>query len=305
MNTSLPQSARAGDEIASFTVTSAVDADRADLRALLDRIFVAGQQRSPSFAERFPALFTPQGGSRAWVIKDHHTIVSCLFIKRRRWMAADHSMELAMIGGVCTDPSWRGRGLASRLLTHVELIGREAPIATKVLWTTTSVFYERRGWQGDDPGLLGTVHDGAGLPKTIGYTLWVGSPTVAVRRVESIRREWLTTGVVREDGDYATIPFPAQSVECLIVAGVEGEAYALVGARLGIGYVYETVGAPQAFAFLWRSIRGRYATVYINDCSGSQTMRWLSAHAQVEWQPKPLAMWQGQGRCYVPYFDRI
>ena len=288
-----------------FAIAPAGEPDLPGVMMLLDRVFVLPKQRAPSFAARYPAVCASGDRSDVWVIKEHGVVTACAAVKYRTWRTMDRSFRLAMIGGVCTDPAARGRGMASQLLAHADMAARERWSEATVLWTTSGPFYERLGWALDDPGLFGKVGGWRGADRATAGRLSVGPPTACADQIERIRSAWLGEGIAREAVDYAAIPFPARSVDCLIADVSDHRAYALVGREGPRGYVYEAVGSAQAFRSLWTGVCDRYPEVYVNDHAGGETARWLNEHAHVEWQQRPLAMWRGTPRCSVPFFDRL
>jgi predicted N-acetyltransferase YhbS len=291
--------------VADSVVEQATPEDLPGIVGLLDRVFIAPQGRWPSFANRFSSVLTLDGASSAWVIRDAGAIAACVLVKRRTFVLCGTAFELAMIGGVCTDPAVRGRGLASQLVERATAFENQRGTATSVLWTNIAPFYERLGWQAEDTAVFGMLRSLLELPPPVGWEIEIVRPGVAVQRLDQIRCSWLKSCIRRTPGDYSAIPLPAESVECLIAGGEAPMAYALVGKRGETGYVYEVVGAPEAFADLWATIHHRFSTLYVNEDANSPTRRWLHRHAQVEWIPQALAMWQGRPRGYVPYLDRI
>jgi len=254
---------------------------------------------------RFPSLFIPGTGSSIWLIRDAATVAACVIVKRRMYATGNDVLPFAMIGGVCTDAAMRGRGLASELLRRAEEAELQNGVNSLVLWTTIGPFYERLGWQTEDNGIFGTVRGFGGVHE-VPTGVVVVSPSEVADRLEIIRQRWLVERVLRIKDDYSSIPFPAGSAECILAGtDIEEEAYCLVGRKGSTGYVYEVVGSPRGFASVWSAIRRRYHVVYVNDSHASPTARWLNENLNVDWQTKSLAMWRGESRFYVPYFDRI
>ena len=276
-------------------------ADYAQAIALLDRVFVAPRQRPPSVAVRFPWISARDARGNAWTLNELGVVTACLLVKCRRWASGGGGVEVAMIGGVCTDPAARGRGLASELMRHVQDALDAAGIETQVLWTTMPRFYERLGWRRDESGLLGTLGVYSGpRPKA---QVSRGSPAASFERLARIRGECLGEGVGRHRDDWASIPFPAQSVECVRALADDGEAYGLVGRAGSSAYVYEVVGPTSVVGAVWADIRDRYSTVLVNERRDGPMVRWLAANAAVDWRPGATAMWRGAARFYVPFFD--
>lgn len=271
--------------------------ERAQALALLDAVFVAPGARNPSFAERFPAVLAGDGTASLLTARRAGRVAACVAVKLRPW--DDGHGLLAMVGGVCTDPAYRGQGLATHLLHEAEAAA--AGVADLVLWTTQPGFYERRGWMSEDAGRLGTLR---GVPAGTGEVRVLAAAD-AVDDAEAIRARWAGGGVRRRREDYRTVPFPARWVECVIAGAGDAGAYALLGVDGASAYVYEVVGDPGEFLPLWSDLARRHVNVRINDRPGTGSWAWLEAHATVDWTPAPLALWKGRRREYVPYLDRI
>ena len=274
--------------------------------ALMDRVFIAPTGRRPSIARRYPALVV-HGGAAYWVIRDGDRVVSCLVTRVRSWIDGQDTRQIGMIGGVCTDPSYRGQGLATQLLEQAEQALRSQGVETMALWTSQPAFYARLKWSVEDESVLGELA-GAAHPvsRSVGLPgVWIGAPTDAFRFLEGLRARSLERRMVRRSWDYAAMPLPVSRVEAMIVAAPEGEIYALVGVRGDRGYVYEAGGAPSGYPRLWDALRARYALLSVNALRGSDEARWLSDHTPITWEDKPLAMWRGDDPIHVPYFDHI
>lgn len=87
---------------------------------------------------------------------------------------------------------------------------------------------------------------------------------------------------------------------------------------LGMGnetvILYEMIGSPESFRVLWQKICSMAKRILVNDHPDNASYQWLTAHAEITWHTRPLAMWnmlsskaraQEPAKWYVPYFDRI
>ncbi len=282
--------------------------------SMLDEEFVFRKQRTLSFSRRFPGVFCPDNASNTFVVRDQERILSSVTVKRARLLFHRRVLEFAMVGGVCTMPDARGNGLASCILRHLGLVLAEEGVDFAVLWTTSPGFYERLGWQAADNSVFGTLV--RRFPKVSAPEVSHG-PLVPQDMVllEAIRACILPGRVIREAVDYQTIPLPAEEVERFAVEEASGwSAYALVGRLNDTGYVYEVVGETEALPSIWAAIGDAYQTVYVNDCAGSPSARWLDTQELVCFTPKNLAMWRIISSriameqiqdLYVPFLDRI
>jgi GNAT superfamily N-acetyltransferase len=273
-------------------------AERAQAAALLDAVFVTPRGRAPSFAERFPAAFADDGTSAVLVATEADEVAACAVVRLRRW--AQPGGALASLGGICTHPAYRGRGLASALVQEAERVAAAWGARDFVLWTAQPAFYQRLGWIVDDPGHFGMLERlrirDVSDPVTV-------EPVARVwAEIEEIRGRGAGGVLTRVALDYHTLPFPARTVECVLA---KGGAYALVGVEGDSAYVYEVEGDPQAFGGLWSAVAARHGVVRINDRPGSASWAWLEAHAEVAWRPAPLALWKGERRAYIPFLDRL
>lgn len=118
----------------------ATPSDLPQIRVLADRVFRS--RRDGHMADEFPHLYD-ESNAHHWVIaQDGDTI--CSIVGAMVWPAvmAGGATTVASVGSVATDPSYRGRGLASQLLRLAEhrlsdegarlmLISGDLPLYTK------------------------------------------------------------------------------------------------------------------------------------------------------------------------------
>ncbi len=281
---------------------------------LLDREFISSRQRRLSLAIRLPNVLAPDNLDNVLVARWGGKLCASVSLRIFAWQADDRQWRGAMAGLVCTDPDYRGRGLAAALLRAVPGLLRERSVDFGVLWTSIPAFYEPFGWQTNDRGLLG---HGAGLSPRSTTAILPAQTMAAVDPdwLESVRAAWRVCRVRREARDYTVIPPSCDRVRCFAVKGPGAdEGYALVGERPDIGLVYELVGAPSALPHLWQSIRFRYPRLYVNDCLDDPATEWLRREQELSWEPQRQAMWLGISRDFacsswrrwhISFFDRV
>lgn len=276
------------------------------LLALLDQEFIFGKDRRLSLAQRFPAALDPERPQNILVARADGAVASALALKRFDWITAERSWHAAMIGLVYTRPDRRGRGGAGALLQEAQTRLARAGVEFAVLWTGQPGFYARSGWIGADCGVLGSAQGALAGPAPPAPAPDADS----IARAEALRQRYAPQRVARDMASYATLPPPAEQIELLLEDG----AYALVGRRQTHGYLYELVGAPDAWAALWSRLGARYRALTLNLRQDTPLQRWLSAQAAIDWQPQRLAMWlplTAPARTapfsdwYIPFLDRI
>ncbi len=284
------------------------------LVSLLNREFIAGRNRRQSLSVRFPQLLCPENMPNLLVARCDGALCAALSLRVFRWLAGGRLWKGAMVGLVCTDPQYRGRGLGTTLMRCVHSRLRERAVDFGVLWTTIPDFYQREGWTSHDRGALGIA---PGQRDAREECSLVPRPCREedFAWLESVRARWQPQRVVRTFRDYCVIPPSCDRVHCFsCVSPREGEGYALVGERGDTGLVYELLGDPPALKSLWHAIRSRYCRVYVNERWESPTHAWLTAHGPIGWEPQSHTMWLGisadfqecdWSEWHIAYYDRI
>jgi predicted N-acetyltransferase YhbS len=143
----------------SITVASAPAA----ARALIERVF----QGAVAHAAQYPLVFEPGRAGRIVALVEHGVARSACAILRRDLVVAGEVLPAGLIGSVATDPAWRGRGLATRVLREAERRLRQDGAELAFLWADDAAFYHRLGWRE-----VGVEHD------------WVVGPELATRLPE-------------------------------------------------------------------------------------------------------------------------
>lgn len=128
--------------------------DLPELLDLLYGIFLAGNPEHPRFEALYPDLFveTEAAAQRHLIIRQKDRIVSCIGTYPMTLAIAGCRVAVAGLGQVCTDPSMKGRGCMSQLLTaSVERMEREG---IAVSWLAgRHDRYGRFGWETVASGL--------------------------------------------------------------------------------------------------------------------------------------------------------
>jgi len=281
----------------------------------MDQQFVFGKGRSISLAQRYPGVYESRNVGNIFVAEAEGGIVAALTCKLFDFQQHGEIRQGAMVGGVYTLAACRGQGIASALLVETVELLRQRGLDFAVLWTDQPTFYARSGWMVSDQGMLGQTN-ALGLPiHPAACVVRQAADAADVQFLQQLRQRWLSEDVVRRDATtYRSLPLPALSVTLLTCGStVDGAAYALLGRNGATSILYEMVGNPAAYGDLWAQI-SREPQLYINEVHGSPAQQWLSTHANIQWQDKPLAMWMplsenmpanASDYGYVPYFDRI
>ena len=124
-------------------------------RALIWEVFFASRQRGVDLRTHFP-----------WIEQSMDT--HCLTLSEKEGGSAVASLVLrqrthspvgscAMVGMVCVDLAWRGRGLATRLLRRAHAFAIAQQFPALVLWTGQPGIYRRHGFVPDKCDSLGQV----------------------------------------------------------------------------------------------------------------------------------------------------
>ncbi|MBV8634429.1 MAG: GNAT family N-acetyltransferase [Burkholderiaceae bacterium] len=296
---------------AVFRIASAQDSN--ELLALFDREFIASRGRTTSLRRRYPSTYDDASAS-GWYLARSADGALAAGLATRAFSMHDGGKILrgAMLGAVCTDAPYRRRGIGGALLQWCAGQLREAGIEFAVLWSGQPDFYRKLGWRQAPGGVLGRA---AGSTGDAAHEVDL-MPAAAcdAQFLETIRARHLATRVLRDPRDYAQLPIPADAVDLLLWREAGKGAYALVGRAGSEAIVYEMAGAKQGFPALWQTVLAGHTNILVNDCRGSDSFSWLSEHARIHWEDKPLALWlplAGDAVCTgldparIPYFDRI
>jgi ribosomal protein S18 acetylase RimI-like enzyme len=287
--------------------------DLPSLLGLLDNQFLKSKGVLLSLAQRFPRVFLSDNLRNIYIARDGDALCGAVVSRRFLWITSQGCYRGAMVGMVCTDTEYRGRGIASYLLQALRTDWLAAKVDFGVLWTTISPFYERLGWRLQDHGVFGEAlsvehssHDMVLSPRA--------TSKVEIGIIEAIRRQYIVERVCREVIDYQVLPPPIVELQVFIEEDTRRQGYAIVGRVGEVGYVYEVVGDPISFSHLWQSISFRYSQIYLNDRAGSPFYEWLRTTTEICWQPQAHTMWLPLSPdakenitkgWHLSYFDRI
>jgi GNAT superfamily N-acetyltransferase len=116
--------------------------DRRALR-LMERVLRGGGE----LAAEYPLVFAPDApGSLTTLGADGIVHSACATLVRDLAIGSER-LRVGLIGSVATDPSERGRGLATRVLELAEReLARDGAVIA-LLWADDAEFYRRRGWR--------------------------------------------------------------------------------------------------------------------------------------------------------------
>jgi GNAT superfamily N-acetyltransferase len=283
------------------------------LLACLDEEFVFKKKRSLSLVRRFPHTFDISNLNQIYVARSADAISAGVAIRLFDWYTPSRIWRGAMVGGVYTRPEQRGKGIASSILQTIQYKLVESGVDFGVLWTTIPKFYETLGWQHGDIGLFGEY-----IPpmthRNDNQSSACAVSSCDIGWLESVRSNWVPERVSRSAVDYSAIPLPANSVEMFLAKTASSNGYAVVGRAESVGYVYELIGHPSTFKYLWSDILQGFDRLYVNDRRDSLSYNWLANMPDIRWKPQHLAMWlpfsEDAGNAnlenwYIPYLDRI
>ncbi len=114
-------------------------------RALMERCLRPG--RTSSMACEFPLIFEEQFSGRVVAYEEKGDVRSTCALLVRDLVVAGSRLRVGLIGSVATESTWRGRGLASRVLDEAESsLAREGCVAA-LLWADAPEFYAARGYR--------------------------------------------------------------------------------------------------------------------------------------------------------------
>ncbi|HUR29000.1 MAG TPA: GNAT family N-acetyltransferase [Planctomycetota bacterium] len=154
-------------------------------RALMERCL---RKQGPSeLAREYPLVFDQRFSGRIVAREEDGDVRSACAMLVRDLVVGHERLRVGLIGSVATDPAWRGRGLASRVLEEAEnLLAREG-CAAALLWADDPEFYARRGYVPAGRELDFVVPTAALAPITSDATLRALAPddVAAVHRLYS------------------------------------------------------------------------------------------------------------------------
>lgn len=129
----------------------------------------------------FPLVFSEQHPENLWIMKEGEKVVSLVGLLERNVFISCYPIRTAALGTVCTDPAYRGQGLASQILQKLREHLRQRGVRLLIISGGRSLY--RR---------IGAVN--AGLVR------WVNAPAlpVAAEQAEAASGRAVRPWVVRE-----------------------------------------------------------------------------------------------------------
>lgn len=270
---------------------------------LFDAEFIFSRGRTISFAQRFRDVFAID---ECFVVagRNDGRLVSALLVRPFTWIEGNRRWRAAMIGLVCTEPQYRGRGYAAALLTAAEQRCRALGHDFAVLWAANHRIYERLGWIASDGGMIG-IRRGP----------WCGKPggpaalyDALIPKAHALHETREGPRVERTQTSYYHLLPPAERLRCFL----EGSSFALCGECGSAGYLFDLLGTDADMPQLWDKLSKSFDDLYVNVERDSVAHRWLRSHTQLEWKPHELAMWKplhaasiAFRQWYIPFLDRI
>lgn len=124
-------------------------------RALIWQVFFATRQRGIDLSTHFPWI-NQTTGTYCLALSEANDgpVVATLVLRECNLPSGS---RCAMIGMVCVDQSWRGRGLSKQLLDNLLIFAAEQKIASLLLWTGQPNIYVRHGFVPDTYDSFGRV----------------------------------------------------------------------------------------------------------------------------------------------------
>ncbi|HEX6885515.1 MAG TPA: GNAT family N-acetyltransferase [Planctomycetota bacterium] len=110
-------------------------------RALLERVFAC-----EALAREYPLVFDARFDGATVELEEEGAPRAACTILVREFVVGGERLRGGLIGSVATDPAWRGRGLATRLLARAEEELRARGCLFALLWATDPRFYLARGY---------------------------------------------------------------------------------------------------------------------------------------------------------------
>jgi GNAT superfamily N-acetyltransferase len=87
---------------------------------LVNYVFRTSQGREPDMGRLFPWLFGPASAALHHIVTEDGRVVSHFGVIVRDIHLLGATTRVGSLGSVCTHPDYQGRGIATRLLGHVE-----------------------------------------------------------------------------------------------------------------------------------------------------------------------------------------
>ncbi len=120
--------------------------DMAKAEALLNRSFPVVQ--GTSFFDDFPVWRIDNGADvTLYGAFADDALVALAGLRLARLKSEDRQLPVALIGGVCTDEAWRGKGLATQIVSECLKRARDSGAALVFLWGSEHSLYQKLGFE--------------------------------------------------------------------------------------------------------------------------------------------------------------
>lgn len=218
-------------------------------RALMGRVLRDGRD----LGNEYPLVFGPLSAGIIVIEEQDGAVRSTCAVLPRTMVAGRERIRIGMIGSVATDPHWRNRGLAGRVLQAAERELAAGGAVLGVLWADDSSFYERRGWHvfgcEVDAALAPTVQRLLPSPKGVRPLQPHDVPSVHELYSEH------TSRVERSEEETRAL-LACPGMEVLVCEDEQGvQAYACLGRGGDMeNVVHEWGGEPRAVAMILRRL---------------------------------------------------
>lgn len=233
-------------------------------RALMERVLCDGG----SLADEYPLLFGAEPAGHMLALEESEQVRSACAVLVRDFIVSGTSVRVGMVGSVVTDPAWRGRGLATRLLSLAEDELAKDGCVLALLWAEDPSFYEARGWHamGTELDFVITPEERTSLPAPRDVRAMAPDDFGAVHRLYTLHRE----RVERAPRETAALLGCAEMETLVIQRAKDIVAYSCMGRGRDLGRtVHEWAGSTDDILALVRAhlersaARGMEGPVYL------------------------------------------
>ncbi|WP_312439853.1 GNAT family N-acetyltransferase [Janthinobacterium sp.] len=132
------------------------------LMALLWEVFFRSRQRGVSLERHFPWLASASPSVTFAEARIGGMTVGGLVLRELSCTLEGKTLRVGMIGLVCVAPSYRGQGVANRLIAAAIAHAGEQGLDCLTLWTSKHAVYEKQGFATLDRWMYGWVRDASG-----------------------------------------------------------------------------------------------------------------------------------------------
>ena len=125
-------------------------------RELFWEVFFSSRGRGVSLHAHFPWL-EDGFGVTCLEIRDPIRADKAVAALVIRAMSLPSGESIGLIGLVCVEEAWRGRGLSAQLISTASSYAEQAGLRALILWTQTPGVYDRHGFCVDEQDLTGRI----------------------------------------------------------------------------------------------------------------------------------------------------